>query len=74
MPWAVAYSANAEGRGSSAGSAARIRSAKSFSVKFSIPGTSRACARFYAKALTKKATVGKQAVWFQADSVRGALF
>jgi hypothetical protein len=54
--------------------AGKVRSAKSFSVSFSIPKTPKACARAYSKALTKKAKVAKQTVWFQADAVLGGLF
>ncbi len=54
--------------------AAKVRSAKSFAVSFSIPGAPKACARAYAKALTKKQKVGKQTVWFQADAVLGGIF
>jgi hypothetical protein len=52
----------------------KVRSAKSFSVSFSIPRTPKACARAYSKVLTKKTKVGKQTVWFQADAVLGGLF
>jgi hypothetical protein len=52
----------------------KVRAAKSFTVSFSIPGAPKACARAYTKRLTKKATVGRQSVWFQSDSVRGGLF
>jgi concanavalin A-like lectin/glucanase superfamily protein len=52
----------------------KIRSAKSFSVSFSIPRTPKACARAYSKVLTKKAKVAKQTVWFQSDAVLGGLF
>ncbi|HEX3239313.1 MAG TPA: LamG domain-containing protein [Solirubrobacterales bacterium] len=54
--------------------AGKVRSAKSFSVSFSIPKTPKACARAYSKALTKKAKVAKQTVWFQADAILGGLF
>ena len=52
----------------------KVRSAKSFSVSFSIPATSKACARAYSKTLTKKAKVAKQTVWFQSDAVLGGIF
>ena len=52
----------------------KVRSAKSFTVSFSIPRTPKACARAYSKVLTKKAKVGKQTVWFQSDAVLGGLF
>lgn len=52
----------------------KVRSAKSFSVSFSIPRTPKACARAYSKVLTKKAKVGKQTVWFQADAVLSGIF
>ncbi len=52
----------------------KIRSAKSFSVSFSIPRTPKACARAYSKVLTKKAKVAKQTVWFQSDAVLGGIF
>ncbi|MGE0067739.1 MAG: hypothetical protein AB7T48_10365, partial [Solirubrobacterales bacterium] len=52
----------------------KVRSAKSFSVSFSIPRTPKACARAYSKALTKKAKVAKQTVWFQSDALLGGLF
>lgn len=51
-----------------------VRSAKSFSVSFSIPRTPKACARAYSKVLTKKAKVAKQTVWFQSDAVLGGIF
>ena len=54
--------------------AAKVRAAKSFSVSFQIPGAPKACARAYAKALTKKQQVAKQTVWFQADAVLGGIF
>ena len=54
--------------------ATKVKGAKSFAVSFSIPGAPKACARAYAKALTKKQKVGKQTVWFQADSVLGGIF
>jgi hypothetical protein len=54
--------------------AAKVRSAKSFAVSFSIPGAPKACARAYAKALTKEQKVGRQTVWFQADAVLGGIF
>ena len=56
------------------GTAAKVRTARSFAVSFSIPGAPKACARAYAKALTKKQRVGKQTVWFQADAVLGGIF
>ena len=49
----------------------KVRSAKSFSVSFSIPRTPKACARAYSKVLTKKTKVAKQTVWFQSDAVGG---
>jgi hypothetical protein len=52
----------------------KVRSAKSFSVSFSIPRTPKACARAYSKVLTKKAKVAKQTVWFQSDAVLGGIF
>jgi hypothetical protein len=52
----------------------KVRSAKSFSVSFSIPRTPKACARAYSKKLTKKQKVGKQTVWFQSDSVLTGIF
>ena len=52
----------------------KVRTAKSFTVSFSIPGAPKSCAAAYTKQLTKKATVGKQSVWFQSDSVLGGLF
>lgn len=51
-----------------------VRAAESFSVGFSIPGAPRACARAYAKVLTKKQKVGKQTVWFQSDAVLVGIF
>jgi concanavalin A-like lectin/glucanase superfamily protein len=54
--------------------AGKVRSAKSFSVSFSIPRTPKACARAYSKVLTKKAKVAKQTVWFQSDAVLGGIF
>jgi hypothetical protein len=54
--------------------ATKVRSAKSFTVTFSIPGAPKACAAAYTKQLTKKTTAGKQAVWFQSDSVLSGLF
>ncbi|HEX3238604.1 MAG TPA: hypothetical protein VHR18_00530 [Solirubrobacterales bacterium] len=54
--------------------AAKVRAAKSFAVSFAIPGAPKACARAYAKALTKQQKVGKQTVWFQADAVLGGIF
>jgi Concanavalin A-like lectin/glucanases superfamily len=54
--------------------AGKVRSAKSFSVSFSIPKTPKACARAYSKALTKKTKVGKQTVWFQSDALLGGIF
>jgi Concanavalin A-like lectin/glucanases superfamily len=52
----------------------KVRSAKSFTVSFSIPGTKKFCARAYSKTLTKKAKVAKQTVWFQSDAVLGGIF
>lgn len=52
----------------------KVRSAKSFTVSFSIPRTPKACARAYSKTLTKKANVAKQTVWFQSDAVLAGIF
>ncbi len=47
---------------------AKLKAAKSFRVKFKIPGTPSNCARFYTKKLTIPQKVGGQTVWFQSDS------
>ncbi len=47
----------------------KVRSAKEFKVKFSIPGTSKTCSRFYTKHLTLKKTVSGQTIFFQSDSL-----
>ena len=48
---------------------AKVRAAKRFRVRFTIPGTPTECARFYTKELTKKVRVKGQSVFFQSDSV-----
>jgi hypothetical protein len=48
--------------------AAKLKAAKSFSVKFKIPGTPSNCARYYTKKLTIPQRVSGQTVWFQSDS------
>jgi hypothetical protein len=47
---------------------AKLKAAKSFSVKFKIPGTPSNCARYYTKKLTIPQKVSGQTVWFQSDS------
>ena len=47
---------------------AKLKAAKSFQVKFKIPGTPSNCARFYTKKLTIPQKVSGQTVWFQSDS------
>jgi hypothetical protein len=54
--------------------ATAVRAAKYFTVSFQIPGAPTACARAYGKSLTKKQKAGKQAVWFQLDSVLSGIF
>ena len=41
---------------------AKVRRAKRFTVVFKIPGTPKACVRFYTRRLTKKVKVKKQTV------------
>ena len=48
---------------------AKVRAARRFRVRFTIPGTPTECARFYTKELTKNVSVKGQSVFFQADSV-----
>ena len=47
---------------------AKLRGAKSFSVRFAIPKTPKSCGRYYTKRLTIPRKVSGQTVWFQSDS------
>jgi IgGFc binding protein/Bacterial Ig domain/Bacterial Ig-like domain (group 1) len=47
---------------------AKVRGAKQFRVKFSLPGTPQSCAAYYTKLLTQKTKVSNQTVFFQTDS------
>jgi streptogramin lyase len=46
----------------------KVRAAKSFAVRFRIPGTPGSCKRFYTKSLTIPQQISNQTVWFQSDS------
>ncbi|HET9184505.1 MAG TPA: hypothetical protein VFN82_00060 [Solirubrobacterales bacterium] len=52
----------------SAAGMAKLRAAKSFSVRFRIPKAPHSCGRYYAKRLTIPRKVSGQTVWFQSDS------
>lgn len=52
----------------SAAEMAKLRGAKSFSVRFAIPKTPKSCGRYYTKRLTIPRKVSGQTVWFQSDS------
>jgi hypothetical protein len=47
---------------------AKLRAAKSFTVRFRIPKTPHSCGRYYTKRLTIPRKVSGQTVWFQSDS------
>jgi hypothetical protein len=47
---------------------AKLRAARSFTVRFKIPGVPGSCGRYYAKRLTIPKRISGQTVWFQSDS------
>lgn len=51
--------------------AAKVKAARSMTVKFSIPQAPSSCARYYTKRLTIPKKVFGQTVWFQSDSIFG---
>jgi hypothetical protein len=47
---------------------AKLRAARSFTVRFKIPKAPQSCGRYYTKRLTIPKKVSGQTVWFQSDS------
>jgi hypothetical protein len=47
---------------------AKLRTAKRFTVRFTIPKTPHSCGRYYTKRLTVPRRISRQTVWFQSDS------